>query len=148
MYLPSFYVDCAERPCRTEVFTGSAADAACFVYGRHHCFSVLAFAFPVALSVPFAVSMSVALSASMTLAVAFVFADLAARYHDNGSGRAVACAVAAGYSVSERYAVFPDPYCMSYGYGRFFGWGYLQYRSCRAYFRAFHAFRTAVASFV
>ena len=136
MYLPSFYVDCAERPCRTEVFTGSAADAACFVYGRHHCFSVLAFPFPVAFA------------ASMTLAVSVVFADLAARYHDNGSGRAVACAVAAGYSVSERYAVFPDPYCMSYGYGRFFGWGYLQYRSCRAYFRAFHAFRTAVASFV
>ena len=138
MYLPSFYVDCTERPCRTKVFTGSAADAACFVYGRHHCFSVLAFP----LSVP------VAFAASMTLAVAFVFADLAARYHDNGSGRAVACAVAAGYSVSERYAVFPDPYCMSYGYGRFFGRGYLPYRSCRAYFRAFYAFRTAVASFV
>ena len=133
MYLAAFYIDCAERPCRAEVFTGSASDAAFFIDERNHGIAVPAFLFAV------------------SFAFSCIFsgvADFTARNHGYRSCRTMTGAVAAGYAIGKRNAVFLYPYGMSYGYGRFFGRRYLQYGSGRAYFGAFHAFRTAVASFI
>lgn len=145
MYLAAFYIDCAERPCRAEVFTGSASDAAFFIDERNHGIAVPAFLF----AVPVSISIAIAFAVSFAFSCIFSgVADFAARNHGYRSCRTMTGAVAAGYAIGKRNAVFFDPYGMSYGDGRFFGRRYFQYCSGRAYFGAFHAFRTAVASFI
>lgn len=90
----SFYVYCSERPGRTEVFTGSAADAFFLVYDRdpYSC----TFFFRIA-------------SRPMATAVSVPDFD-----HLDGSCRAVPCTVAAFHAVGKDYTVFLDPDGMAY----------------------------------
>ena len=125
----SLDVYCAERPRRTQVLAGSAADAFFGVNGRYlQCrspvFSII-FHIPVPVSVP-----------------------LPYRDHYYGSGGAVSGAVAAFYIVRNDNAVFPYPDCMAYLDGGLLCCRYRQNRACRTDFRAFGAFRPAVSSFV
>ena len=124
----SFYVYCSERPGRTEVFTGSAADAFFLVYDRdpYSC----TFFFRIA-------------SRPMATAVSVPDFD-----HLDGSCRTVPCTVSAFDVIGHDDAVLLDPYSMAYLYGGFFGDSNRPYRSGRADIGTFRAFRPAVSTFI
>lgn len=83
MYFVSFYVNCGERSCRTQILAGTASDASFLIDSRDH----------------------------QRLRIIRILPD-----HPDGSGRAVACTVAAAYSVGIDDTVVKVHYCVTYLY--------------------------------
>ena len=118
MVFVTFYIDSAERTCRTQVFASTATDTAFRIDNRDHYGLVL-----------FAVT-------------------AVERNHLYSSDRTMSSTIPAIYSVGKRDAVLFHPYGVAYLYARFFGNGDGAYGSWRAYLRTLGTFGTAISAFV
>ena len=122
----TFYIDSAERTCRTQVFASTATDTAFRIDNRDHYGLVL-----------------FAVFTTSSMAVTAV-----ERNHLYSSDRTMSSTIPAIYSVGKRDAVLFHPYGVAYLYARFFGNGDGAYGSCRAHLRTLGTFGTAISAFV
>jgi hypothetical protein len=130
MHLVSFYIDSAERTCRTKVLASSAAYADLGVDYRNAENLTLIYWLTLCIN-PFAFLIHL---------VRFVN-----RHHLDSPTWAFACTVTAGLTVSYRYAVLLHPNGMTYLNSGLFLNGDRTNGTCWAYLRASCAFWTAIA---
>ena len=126
MVFVTFYIDSAERTCRTQVFASTATDTAFRIDNRDHYGLVL-----------------FAVFATSSMAVTAV-----ERNHLYSSDRTMSSTIPAIYSIGKRDAVLFHPHGVAYLYARFFGNGDGAYGPCRAHLRTLGTFGTAVAALV
>lgn len=126
MVFVTFYIDRAERTCRTQVFASTATDTAFRIDDRDHYGLVL-----------------FAVFATSSMAVTAV-----ERNHLYSSDRTMSSTIPAIYSIGKRDAVLFHPHGVAYLYARFFGNGDGAYGPCRAHLRALGTFGTAISAFV
>ena len=133
MHLVSFYIDSAERACRTKVLASTTADAYLGIHYRNA--ENLTLVYWLALSIhPFAILVHLI--------------RLVDRHHLDSSAWTFTCTVATGLAVSKRYAVLLHPNGMTYLYGSLLLYGYRKNSTCRTNIRASRTLWTAIALFV
>ena len=108
MVFVTFYIDRAERTCRTQVFASTATDTAFRIDDRDHYGLVL-----------------FAVFATSSMAVTAV-----ERNHLYSSDRTMSSTIPAIYSIGKRDAVLFHPHGVAYLYARFFGNGDGAYGPC------------------